>query len=545
MKKKRLFKEKSKRCKAFLLALLMALSLIPTSSYKAADVVLFNEATLKKDKTDVHVNLKDVGIPINCDITRKTLASVYDASDSEVAFCLDCRRPSKDNVRYARTGKADSVYVRIMNYCLNDTSINGLFGMAKGEWRNDNYALAQAMIWGYREKGNNVNEIVEVVNIVLTETSMVWQNLTNDNRTKFAKRFVESALNYSDDIGTTVYVWDAGSSVQRVLSIQSGVRVNPDIKDLTRTASYTAKEEVVLNIKKTDQDTGKPLADVKFDIYKDNVKVSTVTTDANGNASYSFSNSVTKSAASSIFYWCTNYNGLSVPNQQKVLNAGIYATESDAINAAVADATANAKAEAEKLYAEKHTYKAVEVATKDEYYLKPSTSQSTTYASGDGSGSVSFNFTNTRQLGSITIQKLDKDTKVPVSGAVYGLYAKEDIVHPDGKTGIVHKQDDLVGKFPESDANGKATLEKLYLGKYYINDISAPNGYVLSDDIYDVEMTYAGIHVEITYKDVVVYDSSVRGTINVTKKDADTDLAQGDATLEGAVYGLYAKEDIV
>ena len=28
--------------------------------------------------------------------------------------------------------------------------------------------------------------------------------------------------------------------------------------------------------------------------------------------------------------------------------------------------------------------------------------------------------------------------------AVYGLYAKEDIVHPDGTTGVLYKQDSLI-----------------------------------------------------------------------------------------------------
>lgn len=31
-----------------------------------------------------------------------------------------------------------------------------------------------------------------------------------------------------------------------------------------------------------------------------------------------------------------------------------------------------------------------------------------------------------------------------LEGAVYGLYARENIVHPDGKTGVIFKAGDLV-----------------------------------------------------------------------------------------------------
>lgn len=35
---------------------------------------------------------------------------------------------------------------------------------------------------------------------------------------------------------------------------------------------------------------------------------------------------------------------------------------------------------------------------------------------------------------------------VSLAGAVYGLYAREDIVHPDGKTGVLFKKDSLIAQ---------------------------------------------------------------------------------------------------
>ena len=41
-------------------------------------------------------------------------------------------------------------------------------------------------------------------------------------------------------------------------------------------------------------------------------------------------------------------------------------------------------------------------------------------------------------------------------------------------------------------------------------------------------------------------DKRTNAKLNIAKQDAETgNEAQGDATLEGAVYGLYAREDIV
>ena len=44
-----------------------------------------------------------------------------------------------------------------------------------------------------------------------------------------------------------------------------------------------------------------------------------------------------------------------------------------------------------------------------------------------------------------------------LEGAVYGLFADEDIVHPDGKTGTVYKEGDLVA-VATTDRNGDGSF---------------------------------------------------------------------------------------
>lgn len=58
----------------------------------------------------------------------------------------------------------------------------------------------------------------------------------------------------------------------------------------------------------------------------------------------------------------------------------------------------------------------------------------------------------------INLFKVDKETgkAVPqgdatLKGAVYGLYAREDIVHPDGETGTIYKAGEQVASLTTDD----------------------------------------------------------------------------------------------
>ena len=68
---------------------------------------------------------------------------------------------------------------------------------------------------------------------------------------------------------------------------------------------------------------------------------------------------------------------------------------------------------------------------------------------------------NDRTTAKIHIYKVDKESGKAVAqgdasleGAVYGLYARNDIVHPDGATGVVFKAGDLVATLT-TDKNGE------------------------------------------------------------------------------------------
>ena len=94
--------------------------------------------------------------------------------------------------------------------------------------------------------------------------------------------------------------------------------------------------------------------------------------------------------------------------------------------------------------------------------------------------------------------------------------------------------------------NGKIVLEKLKKGTYYIKEKSSPDGYLLNTETYSVE-----VKSNQTAQKAVVNDEPA-GERTITKIDIDTGNENrvdrkshhGDASLKGAVYTLYAQNDI-
>ena len=175
-------------------------------------------------------------------------------------------------------------------------------------------------------------------------------------------------------------------------------------------------------------------------------------------------------------------------------------------------------------------------------------SQTVTLSAAGENEEVSFStvtFTNDRQKASVSLVKQDGETRQPLTGAVFGMYAGNDIVSADGN--VIVRKDTLIEKVA-TGTDGKAgyTADLPVNNSYYIKELQAPQMYVLNtSDVYSFAFNYAGDKekkVEFTH---TFTDERVRVNIHLTKEDSETGKnAQGDATLEGAVYGLYAREAI-
>ena len=187
---------------------------------------------------------------------------------------------------------------------------------------------------------------------------------------------------------------------------------------------------------------------------------------------------------------------------------------------------------------------------------------------------------NDRTLGEISISKVDLDAgkyvanhgNATLDGAVYDLYAAEDIIHPDGVTGVVDyskivdadgnpiwhttirdnsgqwvndylpilKKDHLVASAKIED--GWLTFANLYLGKYYVVERSTGTVIPLREGALAVSGTYPTVDSRTkaaTGQVAALASSGGRYTDWVYKNQFST-IAKGKA-LDGAVtYDAYS-----
>ena len=156
-------------------------------------------------------------------------------------------------------------------------------------------------------------------------------------------------------------------------------------------------------------------------------------------------------------------------------------------------------------------------------------------------------FNNERQKADVSVVKQDKDIKKPLNGGIFALYASDDIRNADGT--VVVKKGTLIEKATTgADGNAKFTADLPIGYSYFVKEDQAPEGYVRNtEDVYTFKFSYTN-DKEATVSFAHTFSNDrVTAKINLFKVDKETGKAvpQGDATLKGAVYGLYAREDIV
>lgn len=158
-------------------------------------------------------------------------------------------------------------------------------------------------------------------------------------------------------------------------------------------------------------------------------------------------------------------------------------------------------------------------------------------------------FVNDRTTAKIHIYKQDKETCVAIpqgdaslEGAVYGLYARNDIVHPDGKTGVVFQAGELVATLT-TDGNGEAEVKNLYLGNYYVKEISPSEGYLLDEEEHDVVCDYEGDMVAEVARSDISLEQVIKQPFQLIKVSDNGDDTEAP-TLEKAGFTVYLKSSL-
>lgn len=130
-----------------------------------------------------------------------------------------------------------------------------------------------------------------------------------------------------------------------------------------------------------------------------------------------------------------------------------------------------------------------------------------------------------------------------MSGAVFEIYADEDITTPDGT--VRAKKDELVATL-KTNTKGTATSKQLYLGKYRVVEKTAPNGFVLNRTVNHIALTYAGQNEKVTNTSTSFTNDRQKVVIDLTKileQDEKFSIGNNDEILNVS-FGLYADEDL-
>ena len=295
--------------------------------------------------------------------------------------------------------------------------------------------------------------------------------------------------------------------------------------------TYSGKDAILpsldIHLVKTDVDTGAVLEGASFDVYMDGNKVSTITTDANGKASYHWTgNAIWTESASS-------YKSVA-GNNFSAWNSSFYTAQRDVVsdvNRKLTTLKANTT----------HKWKVVETVAPKGYKINPNVWEQTLSAN---TTAVEISFADEPD-GYITLKKTSGNESITkdnscydLSGAVYGVYETENDAKND-----TNRKATLT-----TDSDGNTNVEVCGTGTRYVKELTAAKGYLLCDGTHD--NATGGIHkIEVTTDNndknpAVVNCTEPVGNdpfvLQLHKMDYDTGEASavGDAGLQGAIFEL-------
>ena len=180
-------------------------------------------------------------------------------------------------------------------------------------------------------------------------------------------------------------------------------------------------------------------------------------------------------------------------------------------------------------------YRVVEVEAPYGYVLNPNEKKVTFTYVDDKTPVIkeSLTFSDDRQKLDMSVTKLDAEDNTPIAGAVFGLYADEDIKNADGR--VIIEKGTLLEK-ATSDENGKIAFVKDYpFAKYVARELVKPAGYVTNEEAVNFDTKYQGQDVK-----TAVYNSEYKNT-PTTFEFTKTDITSG-AELTGATLTVLDKD---
>jgi len=213
-------------------------------------------------------------------------------------------------------------------------------------------------------------------------------------------------------------------------------------------------------------------------------------------------------------------------------------------NQKVTSITTNAEGIATSGLLDYNTYFVKESTAPDKYTIKVEVSDNVGVVENGKIYEVTIS--NTRVKGTVSISKEDTKTgkqpqgEATLEGAVYGVYARNPILDPaDGS--MIYNTDVKVGEL-KTNAEANATMTNMYLGQYYLKEISPSKGYTLDTTKYNFDLTYENQNVNVVTKKVSVKERVISQAFEIIKISSDE---AGEAELlPSAEFTIKSQKDI-
>lgn len=131
----------------------------------------------------------------------------------------------------------------------------------------------------------------------------------------------------------------------------------------------------------------------------------------------------------------------------------------------------------------------------------------------------------------------------PMAGAKYRIYADEDIYTLDGT--LRAAKDEFVSEIV-TGPDGSGVSDYLYLGRYRVEEVEAPDNMILNPEPRYVELTYAGQEYEFTETETSFYNERPRIELDLTKlMEVDERFGVGiNDEITAVTFGLFSAEDM-
>ncbi len=157
---------------------------------------------------------------------------------------------------------------------------------------------------------------------------------------------------------------------------------------------------------------------------------------------------------------------------------------------------------------------------------------------------LTFDATNNAEteVENLSFYQLLYDTQA-IFGATYTISAAEDILNSDGS--ILVEKGTIVATLT-TGATGSVTGEALYLGKYLIKEVTAPDGFTLDETAFAVELTYEKGSVSLLSESLTVSNLRQKALIRIYKElEENEDFSLGSkGEITEVAFALYTAEEI-